>query len=89
MNPIQAFILEQPKTYIPLLGLTLTWGSDLIAQQLNIPFVLSPEMKEGLTVLLITAAMYLMRRNTVKDKDMDKKLEDLTAQITKQLRKKK
>ena len=89
MNSIQTFILEQPKTYIPLIGIALTWGSDLLLQQFGIPVVLSPEVKEAITVLLATASVYLLRRNSVKEKDMDKKLEELSEKIAKEIRRKK
>lgn len=87
MNSIQTFVLEQPKTYIPLIGIALTWGSDLILQQFGIPVILSPEVKEAITVLLATAAAYLLRRGTVKDKDMDKKLEAFSEAIMKEVKK--
>lgn len=82
------FLLEQPKTYLPLIGIGITWGADIIAKQLGVPLDLSPEIKEAITVFLAVLAAYLLRRNAVKDKDMDKKLADLTEKILKEVREK-
>jgi len=86
MKAVLNYLLEQPKTYIPLIGIAITWGADIIAQQLGVPLSISPEVKESLTVLLGVLAAYLLRRGTVKDKDMDKKLEELMKKILKEVR---
>jgi hypothetical protein len=62
-------VTTSPKTYLPLIVILITWVSDALFPALGLP-VLTPEVKESLTVLMGTLAVWFLRSGTVKTKEM-------------------
>lgn len=85
MNGIANFILDRPKTYLPLFGIAITWIVDGLAEVSGLPIRLNPEVKEMITILLATLSVALLRRNAVKTKDLDKKVEEMQTKIVEEV----
>jgi hypothetical protein len=78
MRSLFELLLGQPKTYIPLLVIIITWGLDGLGLGVDI----TPEFKDALTVVMGAFAAALLRRGMVKEKDMNQIIE---AKVEKRL----
>jgi len=66
MKTILKFILNSPKTYLPLLVIIITWGLGCIGVDIT------PELRDSITVVMGALAAALMRKGMVKQSEMKK-----------------
>lgn len=76
MTGLLKSLLGQPKTYIPLLVVLITWALGQVG------FDITPELKESIYTLCAAAAAWLIRRGMVKEKELNATVE---AKVEKRL----
>jgi len=76
MRSLFESVLGQPKTYIPLLVIIITWCLNGLGVDIT------PEFRDSLTVVMGAFAAALIRRGMVKEKEMNQVIE---AKVEKRL----